>query len=349
MKNHLLCTLLFLVQQISLAFCAQLSDDMQARYNALDSLASCYKRPFTVVEVAACTGDYSLSLAKKYTSAVCVMIDGNEPNAQWADQLFSRCKQSRLSNIILLGSLASAAQIERLGECEHFDLVFSFRAIERAGDAWQELVDGLITLGDHLIVEVPDNKSFVPQYIRMRGAQPITKLSASMLYYIPCKKETLKRKTWLRTLESTIKIKSTFTEKKLIKKTPYHQNILTSDWKPGINLITFKMCGGMYPELSTVKKALAAIKYVRHNDWAMHNIIMQGSTLTLIDYADPRMQGRDQSRSYAREQLYQKIVQCIELKKPQDVEAFFWKYLKRRPEKHGFKKFFKTIFHAGQP
>lgn len=347
MKKLFLC-ILFFIQQESLVLCAQFADnDMRVRYETLESFASCYKRPFTTVEVAVCNGDFSFFLAHQYQSSVCAMIEGNEPNGpRWANYLLARCKQQHMPNIILLNSLVCTSQIKRLGECEHFDLVFSFWGMERAGASWQELIDGLITLGDHLILEVPCIKNHAQQYIMDHGARLCATLSQSILYYIPCNKSTLKRKTWLRTLESTITIQSNFVEKKLVKKTPHHQNILTSDWKPGINLITFKMYHGAYPERSTVKKALSAIKYVWHNDWAMHNIIIQGDLLALIDYGDPRMQGRDQSRSELRERTYQKILQCIDLASPHDVEEFYWKYLKTRSQQHGFKKFLKTLLRA---
>ena len=346
MKRKLVCILFFLIQQVSLALCAQFyENETKGRYDIVESFASRYKRPFTALEVAACSGDYSFYLAKQYRSSVFVMIEGNESHCpRWASQLLARCNVSQLSNVILLGDLARPAQIQRMGECEHFDLVFSFCVIERAGTYWKELFDAMMTLGDHLILEVLNSQSHVQKYIEAQGAQAMALLTASTLYYIPCNKDRLKRKTWLRTLASTITIQSTFTEKKLIKKTPHHATILTSDWKPGINLITFKMCHGIYPSMSTVKKALSDIKYVWHNDWAMHNIIIQGDSLALIDYGDPRMQGRDQSRSELREKTYQKIIRCLDLINPKDVEAFYWKYLKTRATQHRIKKLLKTIF-----
>jgi hypothetical protein len=346
MKSHVGLILFVCVQTVSCEQSAVVyNEDMQLRYDLLDSFAGQYKRPFTSVEVAAGKGDYSLHLAELYMRAVCVMIEGNEPKGTaWADLIMARCNKQKESNIILLGSLARTADIQRLGECEHFDLVFSFCGIERAGTLWKELIDAMATLGDHLLLEVLDNHKQAQQYLVAKGASPMAILSESTVYYIQCKKNTLKRKTWLRTLESTITIRSTFTEKKLVKKTPHNNNILTSDWKPGINLITFKMYHGIYPGLATVKKALSAIEYVWHNDWAMHNIIMQGNSLVLIDYGDPRMHGHEQSHSLVRKQIYQKIIRCLDLKSPKDVEVFYWKYLKTRPKARGINKVFKTIF-----
>ena len=220
MQSRFLSILLVLVQLAPLALEVQCNDnDIQARYGIIDTAALCYKRPFTAVEIGACNGDCSFYLATHYRTSVVVMIEGNEPSGiRWADQLLARCKQSHLLNIILLGDLACSANLMRLGECEHFDLVFSFWGIERAGVLWKECIDGLLTLGDHLIVEVPNNHHYAQNYLDSHGAQIIARLSESNLYYISCNKDTLKRKTWLRTLESTITIRSTFTEKNLLKK-----------------------------------------------------------------------------------------------------------------------------------
>ena len=346
MQNRIFSILFFLVQMVPLIHWSQCyGADSHVRFDTLESFALCYTRPFTALEIAACNGECSLLLAERYQSSVCVAVESNELHGpQWTKNLLEHCIQSQVPNLILLSGRVDPVEIRRLGECEHFDLVYSFWGIERAGALWKEFVDGLLTLGDHLILEVVNSKSYVQHYIVEHGGQLIAALSYSTLYHIPCNKNTLKRKTWLRTLESTITIHSTFTEKKLVKKTPHHNDILVSDWKPGINLITLKMYQGVYPTNSMVKKALSAIKYVVHNDWAMHNIIVQGDSLALIDYGDPRMQGHDQSNSYMRERTYQKIMQCIDLDKPQDVETFYWKYLKTRQAAHGLKKILKNIF-----
>jgi hypothetical protein len=307
------------------------SEDIQLRHSLLDSFANQYTRPFTAIEIAACDGTYSLYLAKKYSEAVCVMIEGNElQGPAWGDLIFVNCVRQKLSNIILMADVPRSADLQRLSECEHFDLVFSFCAIERAEFDWKSLIDAMLKLGDHLLLEVMNTQVQAQNYLLQCGAHAMVTLSVSTIYYIACNKKTLKRKTWLRTLESKINIKSTFTEKKLIKKTPYHDNILTSNWKPGINLITFKMYHGVYPTTAMVKKALTSIEYVWHNDWAMHNIIVQGDSLSLIDYGDPRMQGHEQAHSYLRKKTYKKIARCLELQNPQDVEEYFWKYLKTK-------------------
>ena len=104
------------------------------------------------------------------------------------------------------------------------------------------------------------------------------------------------------------------------------------------------MYSGLYPDMYRVKKALNAIEYVWHNDWAMHNIIIQGDVLSLIDYGDPRMNGHYQARSADREQIYSKVKHCLELRDPKDVETFFWRYLKTKPSVSRFKNFFRKIF-----
>jgi hypothetical protein len=259
------------------------------------------------------------------------MIEGNELQGQsWGDLVLAHCAEQKLPNIILLESVVRSTDLQHLGECEHFDLVFSFCAVDRAKSTWKDLIDAVLKLGDHLLLEVMNTHVQAQNYLLQHGAHVIATLSASTIYYVACNKKTLKRKTWLRSLESKINIKSTFNEKKLVKKTPYHNTILTSDWQPGINLITFKMYHGVYPTTAMVKKALSAIEYVWHNDWAMHNIIVQGDSLALIDYGDPRMHGHEQAHSHLREETYRKVVRCLELQNPRDVKEYFWKYLKTK-------------------
>ena len=328
---------------IALALCHNIAaidaSDMQMRCDLLESFACQYRRPFTSIEIAVCDGAGSIYLAEKYKQAVCVMVENDEPaGAAWAGLLCSYCKEKNLSNVILLGNSVRAHEIRRLGECEHFDIVFSFYIFERIGEAWQDIVEAMAKLGNHLLLEIPDSRVQAQQYLLKKGAHTVAILGKSKIYYLFCDKKGLKRKTWLRTLESTIMIDSTFTKKKLIKKTPCHDVMLTSDWEPGINLVTFKMYRGIYPTIPMVKKALSDIRYVRHNDWAMHNIIIQGTGLKLIDFGDPRMLGKEQSRSRMRDEIYRKVVHCLEIIEPQEVKAFFWECLKTKPRVHGVKK-----------
>jgi len=304
--------------------------------NALSDFAARYARPFTAIQIGGNT-NYISQLAQAFPSSVCVLL-GKQPH------VYEELMRKRPSNIILLSCNNDVYHVQRLGECEHFDIIFcSLSAHDDISDI-QNYLCALMRLGDNLILELHNDCDSIKQCIKKYGGHEYASTPSSTFYHIQGYKTGLIRKTWVRTLESSIFIQSSFNEKKLIKKTPYNEPIITSDWLPGINLVTFKMCQGIYPDKATAKNALRAIKYVWHNDWAMHNIIVQGTKLVLIDYGDPRMQGREQAHSQMREKTYNLIVQCLDLNNPQDVEDFYWKYLKTRPTNRA-KRFFKRLFH----
>lgn len=304
--------------------------------NTLHDFAAQYTRPFTAIQIGGNT-NYISKLAQAFPSSVWVLL-GKQPYT------YEELMRKRTANIILLSCNNDIYHVQRLGECEHFDIVFcSLSAHDDISDI-QNYLCTLMRLGDNLILELHNDCDSIKQCIKKYGGHEYASTPPSSLYHIQCCKTGLTRKTWVRTLESTLFIQSNFNEKKLIKKTPYNEPVITSDWLPGINLVTFKMCQGIYPDKATAKNALRAIKYVWHNDWAMHNIIVQGTQFALIDYGDPRMQGHEQAHSRLRKKTYNLIIQCLDLDNPQDVEDFYWKYLKTRPTSRA-KRFFKKLLH----
>ena len=83
-------------------------------------------------------GYYSFRTAYDY-DAVCVMAEANNPNyPQSGDQLLDLCKaNSKLNNIIFLNQLFSATNLQRLSECEHFDVVLAMNVLHHFHDQWK--------------------------------------------------------------------------------------------------------------------------------------------------------------------------------------------------------------------
>jgi hypothetical protein len=304
--------------------------------NALHDFAAHYTRPFTAIQISG-NKNYLSKVAQTFPSSVCILLSKQL-------HIYEELMRKRPENTILLNCKDDVYHVQRLGECEHFDMIFCPLSAQDCTSDIQTYLCALMRLGDNLILELHNDCDNIKQCIKKYGGREYASTSLSSFYHIEGCKTGLTRKTWVRALESTIFIQSNFNEKKLIKKTPYNAPVITSDWLPGINLITFKMCQGIYPDKATAKNALRAIKYVWHNDWAMHNIIVQGTKFALIDYNDPRMQGREQAHSQVRKKTYKLIVQCLDLDDPQEIEKFYWKYLKTRPTKR-IKIFFKKLFH----
>ena len=71
------------------------------------------------------------------------------------------------------------------------------------------------------------------------------------------------------------------------------------DWIPGLNLLTFKMYSGIFPVTDVIKREVANRKFVSHTDWNVHNMVVSGNSIQMIDVADPRYQ--DKICSYTKE------------------------------------------------
>ena len=100
----------------------------------------------------------------------------------------------------------------------------------------------------------------------------------------------LKRKLWFEPSPNNkhYRIESSFEKSELTKhiKTNVHP-FSTTEWLAGINVVTFKMCWSLYPTNTMLKELVANLKNAAHNDWSIKNMVLQGSSITLIDNQDP--------------------------------------------------------------
>lgn len=207
-----------------------------------------------------------------------------------ANQLLNLCNTYNYNNIVLLGEeLLSLENLKQLGECEHFDIVLAFDITCYSQEKWKEIIDTLLQLGDHIIIETPfkgslDYKKKVKEYfIHNKGR--IIMQAKNDLFLFTVNRTTLSRTYWGKfklAWPGKYVIKSTFEEKELIKKRTLSESIITT-WHPGINLLTFKKLRGIYPSKKCILELLQPLQYIQHNDLNIHNIVIQGKQLKPID------------------------------------------------------------------
>ncbi len=282
------------------------------RYQAIKTVLDKYKRPITVLDLGAGEGYFSFRIAHDYPTACCVMIDqGIDPlNINDLPDLQALCKEhSDLKNIIYLKKKMTVPELERLAECEHFDVVLALNVIHYFGHAWKEATQAILKLGISTIIEMPTIDSIhrvTPVGIRhledysiahggvhlktvTHATEPRTQ---SSLYCIEREKRHLGRNCWIRTLYHPERyvVVADYTSKFLKRKT---RNIL-EPWVHGINLVTFRMLNGVYPEQKTLEHAVNALieeyQTDKHKDFVPWNIIVQGEKLAAID--NDNLQGR---------------------------------------------------------
>lgn len=295
--------------------------ECKQRYTILQGMLSRYTRPFTMLDIGARQGYFSLRAAYNYPQSVFVMIEDNTlakyyPNSNLLDICI---KNKELHNIILFNKEIIEDDLQRLSECEHFDLVVAFDLFSSYKNDWRNIIEKILNLGDNILIEVPNEQVDLKAYLKSNRLALLWKFENSDIWFFEGQKNLLLRRHWLRPLTSTLAIESNYESKKLIKD---YDKIVITDWVPGINLVTFKMCSGIYPTCETIGKGVRALKEIVHSDWLAHNMIVQGNTLTMIDCNDPRHDNTIPIDSRRNRMLF-KILEWIKIDNPREVAAFY--------------------------
>ena len=275
--------------------------DCEIRYPNIQKILDNYKRPFTVLDIGASEGYFSLRIASEY-DCTCVMIEGDKTLL-----LPKICALNKsLNNVVVLEKFITPQDLKELGECEHFDLVIAFNVVHQLNDQWKETIDYLLTLGDNVLIETPpvgcrtsankdklplieaylSNNTYgkvvgqVPRYGRPGLPSPDQKYSN--VYLFEMHKNVLPKPTWGSPNLRFYPINSNFTEKTIYK--PRINK--TIDWKKGINLWTFKNMNGVYPAKDIIREEIKRLSVFQHGDFLPWNMVMQGNNLELIDWED---------------------------------------------------------------
>lgn len=280
--------------------------DCDIRYANITKILDNYKRPFTVLDIGASEGYFSLRIAKDYMDkCTCVMIEGDKTL-----HLPEICKINKnLTNLVVLEKFITPKDLQALGECEHFDVVLAFNIVHQLKDQWKETIDALLTLGDHILIETPppgcrtaankENLPLIEEYLAQhkhgsvigkvprygRPGLPSPDQKYSNVYWFNMYKNVLPKPTWLSPNTRFYAINSNFLEK-----TMYKPRInKTIDWKRGINLWTFKYLNGVYPARQIIHQEIKRLATFAHGDFVPWNMVIQGNNLELIDWEDNNM------------------------------------------------------------
>ncbi len=120
------------------------------RYAAIRSVCARFERPFTVLDIGANMGYFSVRLAEDFD---CTVVAVEHGYANWLATVLSRNDNRR---VIAIKKLVTADNLVELGQVEHFDVVLAMSMVHHVPGPYSELVDALRMLGEHLIVELPN-------------------------------------------------------------------------------------------------------------------------------------------------------------------------------------------------
>ena len=290
--------------------------DCEGRYAALKKMFDFYKKPFTLLDIGSNFGYYSIRAAEDY-DAICILVESEDEESKKLLELIS--KSDKRDNFIVLKNRIKLDELMELSTCEYFDVVLALNVIHHFPNSTTEVCDTFMKLGDNLIVESPsvddkgacgqNNLQTIKDYFDKQDTEKLgtfsrhtSKAQADMLWVKTTKKELTKTYYgWDNLLDvvdpklhhllkkQPLQIHSTWD-----KKTVYNnrQGTLT-DWINGINLKTFIVLGGIYPDQKNIiddvknKRITTGYKFDdTSTDLVLHNFILKGTKLNLIDYHD---------------------------------------------------------------
>lgn len=329
--------------------------DCETRYEIIQSVLKEFERPFTMVDLGASQGYYSFRMAFDYPQSVAVMIEGNNPAYPVVGtQLQSIClDNTEIRNVIFLNKRIEIEDLKRLGECEHFDVVLALNVIHWFPKQWKQMISAIIDLGSDIIVETPpleneiseeclEIRKSIIEYLETLDSHVIGRVPRHTspdlmcnIYHIRGKRDRLVRKTWICSPNqgNTHRILTNYKQKVLTKKIAcFDSEYQSSEWKPGINLITYIMYHGTYPTRNAVVNMMWKLRNVPHNDWMVNNMILQGKKLCFIDFNDPNHNpgGLGGGRKYSHA-LYRMLSRFIKIEDPEKAIAYYYREIPRVP------------------
>lgn len=250
------------------------------RYQILkDQVFSKYQRPFSVLDFGANMGYFGRRAIEDGLPVTYVGIDiVSGKRGIWLKYRFT------------------PEQVVLLSQCEDFDVVLGLSVLHWFS-RWQIVMDALINCGREVVIEVPNTRDRgatgqhvigqIDGYIN-RHCNP--KLLAKVpchtssymrpIYLLEGKQSIIRRYVdWPGQLEpQRVKIASTYTTK-----TIQVANRAATPFVHGINLRTWQMFGGTWPEATELEKSIRQNVPVKHDDYRPWNIIITAKGIALID------------------------------------------------------------------
>jgi SAM-dependent methyltransferase len=270
--------------------------ECDSRYLVIKEHLRKFQRPFTMLDIGANLGYFSFRIACDFPESICVMIEDH-----YSEKLKTLCEENNLTNIIFLKQKVNSKLLEKIADCEHFDVVLALNVVHHIGDV-ENTLSAIEKIGETVIIETPhysDEGSCGKEhletiynhidknYIKIGSFSRHTSSQyCSIMGIITHKKSNLKLKFWDSSKlinDNLIFIDATDT----LKLFSHKEKNEIREWIPGINLRTYQYLNGMYPSRVKIAELLDQFKNIEHTDLTPWNIIISGKKLNYIDNIDP--------------------------------------------------------------
>ncbi len=295
----------------------------------INSLASLYlkkyHRPTTILTFGAFDEQFTSHIAQQHQSVVVVLKkDSNQKTKTYY-------KKNCIENIILLDKQPTTNDLKILSESEHFDLVLIKNIFSMFPQSdWLNITHSILAMGNDIIISIRNSEELTSIHTELKEnhqAEAIKTTSAETTYYIKKEKKLLNRSHWVRLAHTGDRVKkytihSTHTQKYIVKH--YTQCECKTSWHAGINLFTFKALNGIYPTPLMLHIALQKHIGMKHTDYKIPNLILQGAKIIPIDHDDYRLSHHQNRR--VTPQIIEKVFNQLQL----PIDTFMNNLIKMR-------------------
>jgi hypothetical protein len=319
---------------------------MEERFAIVNSVLQKYKRPFTLLDIGAAQGYFSMRAAESYPESVFVMWEGSNPvYPKISAQLASICQlNNHLKNLIWIDKSFILKDMKNISACEHFDVVLLLNIVHWFSGQWKEMIDTAHSMAHVTILEVPPIEDSLPEDQRLLRKQIHEYVSTSAqqsIRGVPRHTNPLLHTTYYIlenegpfALQRTSLIHPDFGDRqhaitcdyqtKKLQKVDLVKPFLTysSAWQPGINLITYLMMQGAHPPRQELVRYLP--EESSHKDWMLNNMVLQGKHLALIDQNDQKNEAGGCGSHLCTPQWRSQIEQLILIDDPEKFKKEFF-------------------------
>jgi hypothetical protein len=219
-------------------------------------------------------------------------------------------QQKARHNLILLHRRLNLNILKELSRCEHFDVVLALRVVHHFEEPFANIIKAIVSLGDFTFFELPtagedevraktrvqnelaDHALALAQFRYHKVGQFPIHVGSTMspMYLVENPKKTITRPFYGSPRHVNHRIESSFDKKALFKTDPLKRGELITEWIPGINLYSYHILNGLFPDRKSISEKIACYPLQTGSpltDIRPWNFILSGDRISLIDHTSP--------------------------------------------------------------
>lgn len=144
---------------------------LDERFAIVNSVLRRFKRPFTLLDIGAAQGYFSIRGAETYPESVFVMLEGSNPVYPMISRQLASIVQlnHHLKNLRWIDKPLALKDLKGMSAGERFDVTLLLNIVHWFPDEWKEIIDTVYAMSQVTILEVPPLENSVPEeHLRLR-------------------------------------------------------------------------------------------------------------------------------------------------------------------------------------